>query len=341
MPSIRSVLAYASNFLAQVPILQDIPNPFQSSFSTGLHGIGESLSHPSSDNSAYYNNNDNNKNNDATSAIATYEPLSGAPSCPINGPLSCHNSTPVDSPSCCFIHPGGRILLTQFWDREIHVGGAEEDWTLHGLWPDLCDGTYDAYCGMAPRFNNITEVLAAYNQSDLLAFMDRYWVADRGSNAKLWMHEYNKHATCINTLAPACYDVSSPLSDTATTSSSLSIKPAYSPGQEVVDYFTRATGLFKLLDTYTALSLSGITPHERTHYPLEEVRDTLERFSGGKVVLRCGGRHHDELHEAWYVYFVQGSLQTGQFVPAQDYGAHGDANNCVPWVKYLPKRHKR
>lgn len=176
---------------------------------------------------------------------------------------------------------------------------------------------------MTPRFNNITDILKSYNQSDLLDFMNRYWVASYGGNANLWMHEYNKHASCINTLNRDCYG------DT------------YAPGQEVVDYFTRATGLFKMLDTYTALSLKGIEPHARTHYPLEDVRAILEQFSGGKVVLRCGGKKRDELHEAWYVYFVQGSLQSGNFVPAQDYGAHGDANNCVPWVRYLPKKHKR
>ncbi|KAF3771177.1 ribonuclease T2 [Cryphonectria parasitica EP155] len=288
MTSLRAALAYASNFLSQIPILS-------SSSSNYAGGVD----------------------------VTAYEPLSDAPSCPINGPLSCHNSTPVaGDQSCCFIYPGGRILLTQFWDREVHVGGAEEDWTLHGLWPDLCDGTYNTYCGMSPRFTNITSILSSYNQTDLLDFMDRYWVADRGSNANLWIHEYNKHATCINTLAPSCY------------------QPGYAAGKEVVDYFTRATGLFKMLDTYTALELKGITPHARRHYPLEDVRAILEQFSGGKVVLRCRGRGRDELHEAWYVYFVQGSLQTGQFVPAQDYGAHGDANNCVPWVKYLPKKHK-
>lgn len=190
--------------------------------------------------------------------------------------------------------------------------------------PDLCDGSYDAYCNMAPHYNNITDILAHYGQDDLRAFMDRYWVANRGSNAHLWSHEYNKHATCINTLSPKCYGDSDS-----------------QPGREVVDYFSRAAGLFRMLDTYTALSLAGIEPSARTHYPLEDVRRILEQFSGGKVVLRCGGRRHDELHEAWYVYFVQGSLQTGQFVPAQDYGKHGDANNCVPWVKYLPKIHKR
>ncbi|KAK2603123.1 hypothetical protein N8I77_009603 [Diaporthe amygdali] len=307
--SIRSALAYAGNLLSQFPLLQDVSNPFSNLIDPILGSVSEVV--PTSSDS--YNG-----------EVTHYEPLSGAPSCPINGPTSCHNNTPVaGDDSCCFVYPGGRMLLTQFWDREVHVGGAEEDWTLHGLWPDLCDGSYDAYCNMAPHFTNITDVLAHYGQTELRAFMDRYWVANRGSNAHLWTHEYNKHATCINTLNPQCYGDN------------------YDAGQEVVDYFTRATGLFRMLDTYTALSLAGIEPSARTHYPLEDVRRILEQFSGGKVVLRCGGRRRDELHEAWYVYFVQGSLQTGQFVPAQDYGKHGDANNCVPWVKYLPKIHRK
>lgn len=40
--------------------------------------------------------------------------------------------------------------------------------------PDLCDGTYDAYCNMTPRFSNISEILSHYGQSELLEFMDRY-----------------------------------------------------------------------------------------------------------------------------------------------------------------------
>lgn len=66
--------------------------------------------------------------------VSPYEPLSGAPSCPFDGPVSCQNNTPVTGDSCCFVHPGGRMLLAQFWDEEIHVGGDEEDWTLRGLW---------------------------------------------------------------------------------------------------------------------------------------------------------------------------------------------------------------
>ena len=140
----------------------------------------------------------------------------------------------------------------------------------------------------------------------------------RGPNSRLWEHEFNKHATCINTLAPACYG------------------DQHTPGVEVIDYFSRATALFRTLDTYYALERAGIVPHSRRHYPLVDIQRALERYSGGRVVLRCGGRG-TILHEAWYVYFVKGSLQTGDFVPAKDLGREGDAGNCAPWVKYLPK----
>ncbi|GJC89243.1 ribonuclease Trv [Colletotrichum liriopes] len=255
-------------------------------------------------------------------AVTPYEPLSGAPSCPIDGPLSCHNATGPVEDSCCFVYPSGRILLTQFWDDTVHAGGADEDWTVHGLWPDLCDGSYKAYCGMTPHFNNITDILKQYDQGDLLASMERYWVAAYGTNNHLWAHEYNKHASCINTLSTSCY------------------ANAYAPGIEVVDYFTRAFSLFRQLDTFTALERAGITPSHSKRYPLADVTKALEDLSGGRVVLRCQGRGHDVLHEAWYSYFLKGSLQTGQFVPAAGLGNHGDANNCASNVRYPPKKCK-
>lgn len=112
--TLRSALAYAGNLLAQLPA------PFSSLIDPALEGASEVLASP---------------NHGYDGAIRPYEPLSGAPSCPIDGPLSCHNNTPIaGDASCCFVGPGGRLLLTQFWDSEVHAGGSEEDWTLHGLW---------------------------------------------------------------------------------------------------------------------------------------------------------------------------------------------------------------
>lgn len=110
--SLRSALAYAGNLL-QLPIL-DLPNP--------LASINPEVDIASNAIPEYKGD------------VTPYVPLSGAPSCPIDGPTSCLNSPPSTGDSCCFVYPGGRMLLTQFWDREVHAGGAEEDWTLHGLW---------------------------------------------------------------------------------------------------------------------------------------------------------------------------------------------------------------
>lgn len=118
--TLRSALAYAGNLLAQVSVLQDMAAPFSTLIDPALDSASEAI--PEWDHG--YNG-----------EITPYDPLSGAPSCPISGPLSCHNNTPIAGDgSCCFIYPGGRMLLTQFWDSEVHVGGSEEDWTLHGLW---------------------------------------------------------------------------------------------------------------------------------------------------------------------------------------------------------------
>lgn len=105
--SLRSVVAYASNLVSQFPMgLSNLPNPLS------VFNPPAPISHGHS--------------------VVPYEPLSGAPTCPIDGPISCNNNTAADS--CCFVHPGGRLLLTQFWDEKVHVGGSEEDWTVHGLW---------------------------------------------------------------------------------------------------------------------------------------------------------------------------------------------------------------
>ncbi|KAK8046098.1 hypothetical protein PG996_014162 [Apiospora saccharicola] len=289
--SLRFILAYAGNLISQVPLqLSDVPNPL----------------------APFLGPTDPTTTSTTTAAVAVGTGNAA-------GFSPCNNQTAADS--CCFVHPGGRLLMTQFWDEQTHVSGSETDWTAHGLWPDLCDGSYDQFCGMTPRFNNITAILKEYKQDELLDNMSRYWVANYGTNEHLWEHEYNKHATCINTLAPACYG------------------DDYKPGLEVVDYFVRAFGLFQQLDTYYALEQSGIVPSSSKTFDLEIIQTVLERFSGGRVILKCGGRRHDRLHEAWYVYFVKGSLQSGQFVPASD-SFKGDQGNCAKRVKYLPKRRK-
>lgn len=50
------------------------------------------------------------------------------------------------------------VLSTQFWS--IYTGLEKEgqllpkgSWTLHGLWPDNCDGSFGQYCDFSRQFD--------------------------------------------------------------------------------------------------------------------------------------------------------------------------------------------
>ncbi|PVH78094.1 ribonuclease T2 [Cadophora sp. DSE1049] len=306
MPSLQTLTQYAANVLnlAQLPLLSSPP---QSSASSSQ----SPLSFPA-----------------APNAQSTFDHT-----CPVDSPVSCHNSTSFGD-SCCFIYPGGQLLQTQFWDTTPSVGPGDS-WTLHGLWPDLCDGSYPTFCTAAPMYHNITAILSSSNaslapsapsssfttettrsSSTLLDFMQTYWLPNRGSTDSFWEHEWNKHGTCINTLSPSCYT------------------PSYSAGYEVVDFFTRAVSLFRTLDTYSALSSAGIVPSTTTTYRREEIEEALKKVTGAEVLVRCRG---NRLNEVWYSFNVKGSLQEGEFVPSEPVGKVGRGGCPVGGVRYLPK----
>lgn len=66
-------------------------------------------------------------------AVAAGSAAASSVACSANVPLSCHNTTAVDT--CCFNYPGGHLLQTQFWDTNPATGPSDS-WTIHGLWYD-------------------------------------------------------------------------------------------------------------------------------------------------------------------------------------------------------------
>ena len=72
----------------------------------------------------------------------TYPNISACVSQPLT--YSCENTTAI-ADTCCSPTPGGLVLQTQFWDTYtgLELEGQllpKDSWTIHGLWPDNCDG---------------------------------------------------------------------------------------------------------------------------------------------------------------------------------------------------------
>lgn len=235
----------------------------------------------------------------------------GEPATCSNPQLSCQNTTVVED-LCCFNAPGGQLLLTQFWDTDP-VTGPVDSWTIHGLWPDHCDGTYDASCDSKRAYTNITDILKGFSDTDTLSYMQTYWKDYSGDDETFWEHEWGKHGTCISTLKPSCYD-------------------DYTPTQEVPDFFDKAVELFKTLPSYEWLSAAGITPSSSKTYTSAQIQAALKAKHGQEVTLGCSS---GALNEIWYHYSVRGSVQTGDFVAAEPDGTKSTCPSTG--VKYLPK----
>ncbi|TQV99323.1 hypothetical protein V2A60_004797 [Cordyceps javanica] len=236
--------------------------------------------------------------------------MAAGSSCPSDSPLSCHNTTAV-ADTCCFI-PAGQLLQTQFWDTSPPTGPSDS-WTIHGLWPDNCDGSYPAQCDADRAYTNLTAILQANGAGDTLDYMSKYWKDYKGDDETFWEHEWGKHGTCISTLEPSCYG------------------DGYRDGEEAADFFTRTVGLFKTLPTYQWLADAGIRPSSSKTYDTAQIQSALSKKHGAPVTLGCKGK---VFNEVWYHFNVRGSLQDGQFVAA---APDGPKSKCSGKIQYKPK----
>ncbi|KAF4635847.1 hypothetical protein G7Y89_g2229 [Cudoniella acicularis] len=143
--------------------------------------------------------------------------------------------------------------------------------------------------------------------------MNTYWVDINGNDESFWEHEWEKHGTCISTLNPSCYT-------------------SYIPTQEVPDFFQKTVDLFKTLDSYTALAQAGIVPSTTATYTSAQIQAALKAAFGVTATIQCSSGALDEI---WYSFYVEGSLQTGIFVPTTPVGSTSSCSSSG--IKYLPK----
>ncbi|CAI4540503.1 CRB_1a_G0024410.mRNA.1.CDS.1 [Saccharomyces cerevisiae] len=263
------------------------------------------------------------------------------PNCPINIPLSCSNKTDIDN-SCCFEYPGGIFLQTQFWNyfpskndlnetELVKELGPLDSFTIHGLWPDNCHGGYQQFCDRSLQIDDVYYLLhdKKFNNNDtslqisgekLLEYLDLYWKSNNGNHESLWIHEFNKHGTCISTIRPECY--------TEWGANSVDRKRA------VYDYFRITYNLFKKLDTFSTLEKNNIVPSVDNSYSLEQIEAALSKeFEGKKVFIGCD--RHNSLNEVWYYNHLKGSLLSEMFVPMDSLAIR---TNCKKdGIKFFPK----
>ncbi|GAA5995433.1 hypothetical protein JCM5350_005972 [Sporobolomyces pararoseus] len=240
--------------------------------------------------------------------------LLGVQSCPAPSflPQSCVNGqSPQNVDGCCTNVPGGYLLQTQFWDTSPPVGPSDS-WTLHGLWPDNCDGTYEQYCDMNRQYTDIRGKLQQQSPTTL-TYMNTYWKDYQGNDESLWQHEWGKHGTCISTLNTTCYG-------------------SYTPYEEMVDYFERAVELFKTLPTYNWLAAAGIVPSTTKTYTLAQLQAVAKANFGYEAVFNC---QNGALNEVWYGYYAQGPINGGKLSPTSPIGSGSTCPSTG--IKYLPK----
>ncbi|WPH03937.1 ribonuclease T2 [Acrodontium crateriforme] len=251
--------------------------------------------------------------------------------------LSCSpqaNAATVDS--CCVETYGGLFLSTQFWS--VYTGLESHgqklpafSWTLHGLWPDFCNGTYGQYCDLSRQYDrapspNTTNgfpngtivppykgpsiqkfALEKFGRYDLIEWMNKYWIAQGQPNYEFWEHEFSKHATCYSTFDVPCFG------------------PKYVQHQEIIEFFETAIMYYLRLPTWGWLGAHGIYPSNSTTYTLSHMESALKQEYGALPYLGCTGPRYNEtaagkgsldngktqFSEVWYNFHSYGRPQNG------------------------------
>ncbi|PVV00188.1 hypothetical protein BB560_005385 [Smittium megazygosporum] len=191
--------------------------------------------------------------------------------------------------SCCTSKYGLTVMSFGWYSKT----GPADQFTIHGLWPDYCNGTYlpEAGCDSTRVYDNVGPMVKSANSS-LYDYMVNYWPSSSGDHEGFWTHEWNKHGTCLSTIDPRCY-----------------APGMYSPEKNLVDFFTLATDVYKKYDILGALKKHGIVPTANTtdpnvtpKYTKKAVREAIKAELNLDSVAYCtkGG----SLQEIWLYFYM-------------------------------------
>ncbi|KAJ1026915.1 hypothetical protein NDA16_002208 [Ustilago loliicola] len=247
--------------------------------------------------------------------------------------LSCQAKYDIpasSSANCCFngaLVEGGKqsrlILSTQFWTTNAEGpanNGPKDSMTIHGLWPDYCDGTYPQFCTNVsgiPEYTGeqIEAVMQKYDPA-LFAYYQKYFKDLDGDSTDFLAHEYNKHGTCYTTMRGKCQPTLPWISQ---------------EDYAVLNYFRQIAHKFQERPTYKFLEAAGIVPTTSKNYTLAEIQSTLKERHGATPYVGCNKK--GEISEFWYFWNVAGQVNFGRYEPVES----TTKSSCPASLRYLPK----
>ncbi|KAJ3149307.1 ribonuclease T2-like, partial [Irineochytrium annulatum] len=205
-----------------------------------------------------------------------------------------------------------------------------DEFTIHGLWPNNCDGSYntsDLGCDTSRVYHNVSDILDAYAPADLVVDLKKYWQGADGSYEWFWSHEWTKHGTCFSPLEPSCFG------------------EKYTPYLDVITFFEKALALRTRFNLFDILSKHGIIPSLTTSY----TRDAFIDAIAAEVGSAAGGIQcvqNSTTTDPYNAYFVSEiwiyllSNPDLEFQPvASNFGAKANFQSCpnatIP-VWYVP-----
>ncbi|KAK7750816.1 hypothetical protein SLS62_007215 [Diatrype stigma] len=250
--------------------------------------------------------------------------------------------------TCCVETYGGLLFWNTYTGLECEGQVLPKDkWTIHGLWPDFCNGSYTQYCDLSRQYDPepspntttgtpegapvkpyrgpaIDKLIEPFGRWDLLAYMKK-WVNQNQPSSTLWAHEFSKHATCYSSFDAECYG------------------RLARPHEDVVDFFATVVAYYEKLPTWEWLAAGGVRPSNATAHSLADIQAALVTKFGTLPYIGCSGPRYNEtaagrgstdagrtvLSEMWYYFHVAGRPQRGEAVPVAANVTGGSATSCA------------
>ncbi|PVU97877.1 hypothetical protein BB561_000258 [Smittium simulii] len=155
--------------------------------------------------------------------------------------------------------------------------GPADSFTIHGLWPDYCNGTWPPNygCDTSRHLSTVEDDIKAVNP-ELHKYMVNYWPSSNGDAEEFWLHEWNKHGTCVSTAESRCN--------------------RYNPvnGTEAIRYYEQTVEYFKIFDVYNALKKHNIVPTAnntnsgyQVKYKVSDIKAAIKEEIGAEVAISC------------------------------------------------------